>query len=448
MATENSQQSTAQIIAANNALFLKYGRTNYTPVITGQLASGNAGGSATSVFSLTPSDVPSVPKWLSALDVWVVLPVSLTLAAGESVMVSPLAPYSAINFQGLLAGANLWPSTTSLVPWWLDSITSGVHLDPWTVGPNITTSNPVSGSSTYVPPPTSWFNPGSAPTMTTLGNELIPQMPVLPGQTITNSGTSAETLNYTFIFPVRLQFQRRRSEPWGMIPLGSPTGRPRFIVQLNSLIGVQPENNLFVNSTNSNNSAVTGESGAEIYLVPHAVSLGLLPQGVNVNKPVVGLGLALNYNSQYTFSTAGSIKYVTHEVDMLYTAIYHILINNQNTIDPDYIGLWNSQEDTSARYSYDATAGNLQEYYWNVLETYGRYLPRGVVIYDMERGKFPWLPSVTPYQAYMSPSTLYAASAGVQATPNMATALRVPSGTMLSNCYVATYSFGLQTVPY
>lgn len=419
--------------------FLRFARTQPMPVQIGTLAAGNPGGQATSILTWNPNNIPEVPGWCSEIDLIFEIPVTLTVGVGVTATMSPLAPYSALSAQMILAGSPEWPSNTSLVPFWLDEITNrGTGFDPYKRGPALATPNQLPGDLT------TQFDTGLLGPTFAGGADTI-----LPGGTVAGGGAGV-TRNIVLRGTVRIQLQRLRSKMWGMIPLGDPQNRPVLRMQLNSLVGDTAENNLFIQDpSGAGVTAVVGAGGITCYAIFRTKSLDVLPGSVTeLPQPVVGMGLNITYDNSWTINNAGAIVYQAQRTAQIYTAIHHLLVNGGVPIRPDYFALWLTQNAQSARWAYDASAGTMQEYYTDMIRRYGRYLPRGHMVADFQNGDFPDIPRETPYNGLMSPDVAYAAAAGVAATPNMSTALRVPAGTVMDGTYVASYSFGLVRVPY
>jgi hypothetical protein len=181
-------------------------------------------------------------------------------------------------------------------------------------------------------------------------------------------------------------------------------------------------------------------------------SLDVLPQTVQqMQQPMVQLGLNVTYDNSFQIQNAGAILYQYQRTAQIYNTIFHGFVNGNNPaspIDVDYFGLWLTQNQASARWSYDASAGTMQDYFSDLFHRYKRYLPKGVFVVDLDNGQVPEIPRETPYNGLMSPDTAYAAAAGVAATPNMATAFRIPAGTAMSGAYAAIWTLGLVRVPY
>jgi hypothetical protein len=459
MATaKTTQETAAEAIAANNSQFLRYARTQPYPVLVGSLPSGASGGSAQSIVEWTESQVPQDAGWMRAVTFTVSLPVALTLAAGESVTLSGYAPTCGLNFWPSLAGSPEFPNTAPLLVWACEEQRRG-----WLRGPlgYPTMAYPVASeppSNTYTPSSEiisltgafgSFIDTGPYPTViwNTTSNE-----PVAPGQTIGNSGTAAETIDLLVQFSQRVTFQIRRDKTWGMLPIGDPSRRVQLNLQLNSLIGSNSVQNLFVNSTSSSNSASLSAAGT-VYAILETANIDLLPSKngqplVVVGAPTVQYGLNLVTDNLVSIASSGSIKTIAHRSAMAYMSIHHFLLNNGLPQRGDYFGLWITQNAQTARWAYDSTVGNFQQYFTSYNRIYGSYPLTGHYLVDLESGEFPPLPSATPYQAEMSPDGLYADALGVEATPNMHTAIRVPSEVSLSNGQVAIYSTGLISVPY
>lgn len=415
--------------------FLRFARTQPLPVQVGTLAAGDTGGQATSLIAWNPNNIAEVPGWASELDLIISLPIEITTAAASAVKMSPLAPYSALAAQMILAGSPEWPQNTSLVPFWLDAITNSRGFDPFMYGPTVRTTN---GVPSDVDP--EWYDGGAGAASFAGGADTL-----LPGQTL----TAATTYNIVVTFTVRIQLQRLRSKMWGMIPLGDPQNRPVLRMQLNALLGTNPENNMFISDGVAGTTAAVDTGGVQVTAVFRTKTLDVLPPEIQqMPQPQVGLGLNLIYDNSFSIQNAGAIVYQGQRTAMIYSAIHHILVNDGLPIRGDYFGLWLTQNQQSARWAYDAGAGTFQDYYEDVLRRYHRSLPQGHYVADLANGDFPDIPRETPYNGLMSPDVAYAATVGVAASPNMSTAVRIPAGVAITNAYLATYAFGLVRVPY
>jgi hypothetical protein len=458
MAAKTTQQQTtaADAIAQNNQLFLRYARTQPYPVLVGSIPQGATGGTAQSLVEWTEPQVPQDAGWMRAVTFTVTLPVSLTLAAGASVTVSNYAPTCAFNFWPSLAGSPEFPNTAPLLVWACEEQRRGWARAPLGLPvqsiPAMATSVPSNSITPVGPVVANIFNVlDMGPNPTLIWNNTSNQG-VLPGQTITNSGTAAETIDLLVQFSQRVTFQVRHNRTWGMLPIGDPSRRVQLNLQLNALIGTNSVQNLFVNSTSTANSASL-YGAATVYAVLETANIDLLPSKngqplVMIGAPVVEYGLNLTTDNLVSVPSAGSIRTIAHRSAMAYLAIHHFLLNNGLPQRADYFGLWITQNSQTARWAFDATLGNFQQYFTNYNRIYGSFPLVGHYLVDLESGEFPPLPSLTPFQAAMSPDATYAAALGVEPTPNMNTAIRVPSQASLVNGQVAVYSVGLIAVPY
>jgi hypothetical protein len=168
----------------------------------------------------------------------------------------------------------------------------------------------------------------------------------------------------------------------------------------------------------------------------------------NVAQPTVVMGLAIDSNTGLAIPNAGQIVPITKRQAMLYEKMFLILVNDQQVLEADYFGLWNTAQQTSARDEYDHNQGNFHMYYDWVHETYNRFLPKGVYVSDLFSGEIPEFPKATPFQAVMTPDVNLANARQIAATPAMQQAIRIPSGTTINGGYVVSYDFGLLPVPY
>lgn len=436
MSTTTQPQVTPQQLAQ---LFLKYART-YPGVIQIGNITGGAGisGGATNTV-VWNKDVPVAPSWAEACVLQITVPLSVTLPANSTATISPFFPWCLFAHNLVLGGAPPFASPISGVPFWLDEITSRSEAydtsdnDPTDIATawRNNAGNTNNGGTSFA------FNLGG----------------LTPGGTIVNAGTAAVTNTYTLTFRYRINLGRswhNRQAPnlFGFIPLGDPMNRPRLDMFLNPIVGTHPEDNAIQDLGNKGITAnITNAQSVAVNLCWESKSLDILPSGVTVPSPLVGMGLAINSNPQ-AVQNAGQIVQVQHRAAMIYEKTFHLLINNQQPVDADYFGLWVTGEEQSARWEYDANQANMWKYYDDLHRRYGRYMPNGVFISDYIGGEDPRDPSNTEYDALMSPDVTYAAMAGIAATPAMYTALRVPNGVAMNGAYIKTYSFGLVSVPY
>lgn len=451
-ATPPSQANQAASAITN---FLSIAPKKYTTIL-GTIATGSSGGS--SAVAVWQQQIPIVPAFCTAVDYEIQIPLTATPSVAKSVVMSPWAPYSAISNQLTLGGAPPWP-LTELTPWYLDNIVHQQEYDPgypglgnnvlWfgdtTVQNGITTSfldqgpypNKISGTATGL---------GASP----YGD---------PGNFLSN-GTTA--VSGTIQFRCRQQLQRKRHLLWGAIPFGDPQNRPANLTTLNALSGNLPEQNLFQTINNTAWTAAPVTNGTtNVYTTYELAYVDLLYPGMQAPpQPTVGYGLQLNQFSTVGLNS-GTIYPITHRTAMLYTSIHQLLINGFNAtgtlatsqpawgVEADYYGLWDDQDQQSARWSFDAQVNTFQQWFVNLQRIYNRYFQTGHYFCNFENmGDLPDLPSVSPYMGLMSPDANYAQLFGIPVTPAMTTSVRVPSGTTAYSPYARNYSFGLVKVPY
>jgi hypothetical protein len=414
-------------------VFLKYAPER-SIAITGTLATGNTGGSSGNItWQALP---PETPVWCASVDfentstvIAVVVPIT------QAFTISPYAPYSAWSQMFAIAGANPWP-LTECTPWMFDNTTETRDYDDSYpgLGNSVTAGT---GVADYLNNSNVIDQGPAAPNFLSAA--------VAPGVTTTNVGTASATFTLTWSYNIHIQLKRLARKLWGAIPLGDPKNRLSTQFQLNPIVGNNPEQN-FIVSAGAGVTAST--SGTTTITANYNVrDIDILPKGVATPSPTVGLGLTMNATS-VTIASANLVVPFQHTDAMAYTAIHHLLINNQLPIRPDYMGLWLTQEQKSARYDYDSVANTLAEYWLKYHRTYHRYPYKGHFLVDLARGGFPDIPSVTPYNAIMSPDESYAAMFGIASTPSMQTAMRIATGTSLTNAYARLYEIGLVKVPY
>ena len=418
-ATPQSQASQAQ--AALNSYLAIAPTKKYA--IQGTLASGSAGGGASNVT--WTENIPIIPAFCTSVDYEITLTVTPTFTTGTPTW-SNFAPYCAINNQFTLGGAPPWPYT-ELTAFYLDEVMHRRNWDPAYSG--------LGGQGLA-----SNANPAFANTLDYGVSGSIPSFGANPGSTVT-TGTAK-----TFQFTVRQQFQRKRHLLWGAIPFGDPENRPSNLISLNSLVGNNPEQNLIL--AGGGNATATITSQMVVKAIYNLSYIDLLPPSVGQPPaPAVGYGLQVTPSSPSGL-TAGNIFKITHRNAQVYTAMHHILVNNALPIQADYFGLWDDQDQQSARWSYDNSVNTFNNYFTDYHRVYGKYPMTGVYTAELDDGVFPEVPSVTPYRGLMSPDASYAQAFDLPVTPAMTTALRIPSTDTATNPYVRTYEFGLVRVPY
>ena len=426
-ATPATGNSAVAAQAANLAGWLQYAYTNpWTQLAT--LPGGSAGGSSAGLFTLNPSDIPVSAQWCSAIKYQVTLNLTVTIPAGGSVTVSPFFPFSSLIQALTLAGAPPW-NQLEMTAWYLDEISRGQDFDPGFAG--LGQSSPVSAStSPYQDDGGNW----------NLGG-------LVPGSTLTNSGTAAVATNYTVKFTVRQQLQRRRHLGFGLVPFGDNENRPQQQLILAPTIGSNPEQNAFVGASAGVTAVTNGNSTANIVYELRGLDVqGALAKGV-VPEPTASFGLQVDASSP-SIQNAGATKYFQHKTAMLYESIHHLLVNDGLPIRADYFGLWLTNIQQNSRWAFDASVNTFQDYYETMHERYQRYLPKGHFLADLASGDIPQFPNATPYVGQMTPDITLATSLGIAPTPAMSTALRVPSGTTMIGAYARIYSFGLVPVNY
>jgi hypothetical protein len=375
--------------------------------------------------------LPIIPSFCTGIDYTITLPVTLTLGASTgSATLSEFAPYCAVQQQLTIGGAPPWPMT-ELTPWYMDQVIHKINFDPNYPG--------YGDNASY------WA------TITDQGstvNKIGGSGSLSPSTTVTNTTTAATNTNYTWTFKVRQQFQRKRQLLWGAVPFGDPENRPYNAMQVGTLLGVNPEQNLFTGAAGTGTACVLQSAGMSVVARYSLAYVDLLPPGMTAPpQPTVGYGLQMVPFST-TGLSAGVINPITHRTAMLYTHIHQLLINNQLPVQADYFGLWDDQDQQSSRWNYDLSQNTFQTYFDKFHRVYRHYPLVGQYVCDFEGGEFPEIPSVTPLDAVMSPDASYAATFGVPVTPAMTTAIRLPSGDTATNCYIRTYAFGLVRVPY
>lgn len=412
-----------------NQTFLSYAVTKPTPTVLGTIASGSSGGPQSPV--VWAKVIPVSPRWIDRISVYASIPYTITVPAGATCYVSALAPWCVLQQRLTIAGSPPWDQQ-SLVPFYLDNITRTRAWDPAIAGVpiRITGTNPTPNWVAYQDRGSWQFDMGNAN--------------LIPGASLT-AGTYVGTMT----FRGTIQLQRRRRMLFGTIPNGSPQDRPDFEMYLSPFVGPQPWNSLIQDpSASGATGATTGT--ATVIATYWSKGLDQLPAGVNPplsSDITVGLGWQIN-GFNVSIQSAGAIQEIQHRTGMLYQKIFHLLYNNQQLLRADYFGDWITGEQSNNRWEFDASQNNFNPLFEQVEDRYHRTLPLGVYVADYVSGDLPDLPGETPYVAAQTPDQDYANSFGVAFMPAMETAIRIPSGTAMSNGGVYVLAMGYTEVPY
>lgn len=438
MATQTSQV-TPQDIAY---LFLQYAREDFSAIQNGTGPLNVSGG--TQLFTWdTP--VQDYAAWCTSIDLLVYLPITVTVPAGASYSWSPFLPYNLLLTNLLIGGSESIPPVT-LVPFWLDDITSRRDWDQMLYGPG----NPVAGPVI----PAVWLDDGSSVDTAPAGSPAA-ALPVTPGSTFTNSGTATVTQNYTFVFYARMQmarnlYARRQENLVGAVPLGDPSSRPLLNVRVAQLVGTQPENNPIINASSGVTATTSTTTAGTVRALWKSRTLDQLPPSLagGIPTPQVMMALELDTNSGYAIPNSGQFAKLQIRTAMLYHKRFEVLVNDQGVTDPDYTALWYSDNRSNARYEFDDQTNTLWAKYMKYQKDYGRYLPKGVTVHDFIGGADPEVPMFTPYRGIITPSVALANLANLKPYPAAQTVTRIKNGTAVTNAYVTTYDFGLVPVSY
>jgi hypothetical protein len=463
----NTQQASPQEITYQ---WLRYSKDDYTSVQNGTAPFSSQGGQAAARFNWDV-DTPRNPFWCWAIAFQFRLTVTLSIPAGGTVTLSPFAPYSGIGVQ-LTIGGGQAIQPMSLVPFWLDELTSRRDNDWTQYAPGMVADpawGPAAGQGALVPGvPASlsflpqWAWDGSDYTGGT--NGVIQPLAITdqagakyyPGQVIPNSGGTTLNLTMTFRFQAWMQlgrklYGRNLEDLTGCIPMGDPANRPTLYVNVASLIGTFPEQNMFVSNAAGALAAsaithATTPSTCQVIWV--CKQLDQLPDNVSVGTPKVLSALEVNTNGGFSVQNAGQFVNLIFDTAMVYNKRFHVVVNNQLPVSADYFGIWYSENQSNARFFWDGTLNNLQEYFRMIRQVYGRNMPQGVYVADLVGGRFPEFPRETPYRGEIVTSTTLAGLTGLKPYPNAQTTLRYQAGSPMSSAYVNTYSFGTVPVSY
>lgn len=421
-----------QQLAQEIATFLAYARRQFHLTQAGSIPSGSSGGSATSQAQFNPTDIEQDAVYIDSIDLFCTLPITLVVPASGSCVVSPYAPYVAVQTKFTVAGASRFEYVAGSIHF-LDELTSYEWWDPAMSYPS--SYGAISGQ----------FDNGSSQATgwypNTDGSGAFQ-----PGATISNTSTASVNVSGTLQFRVRVRLRRRRPNLWGCVPAGDPQNVPALFVQLSALVGTDPTNALFT-SASSGVTASLSSAGSVLAVYPN-LSVDVLPAGVPMPVPLMQMAYNMNYNGSTPITSSGTIIPVAFKTDMLYDKIFILLVNNQLPQVSDYWSLWLTQNEASNRWKFDSSENNYQEYFNQLHQVYKRYFPKGCLINDMYSGEHPEFPGTTPTKAAMSPDSSYAALEGVPPAPLMTMAFRIPSGTTLTSPKASVYELGVQRAAY
>lgn len=396
--------------------------------IVGTLPSGSTGGNLANIT--WQSTIPTQPAYVTDVTYEVTLTVDLTLPAGGSATFSPFAPWSIFSQEFNLGGSQGW-NFLPFTAFYLDSLRNKINYDP--NYPGLGNNSEYFGTVLTEGPFTTGL--GGAGSLT-------------PGQVVTNSGTTSATTTYAFTFRLYQKFQRMHTNLWGAFPIGDASFPLTNSIQLNPLVGTDPQRSAFVNVTTGGTAETSGTTYVTAVYNTRALNASVtVSNGVNLPSPKVVYGLQVNEVTQ-SINTTNSVLWMAHNTAMLYTYLASIFINDQAPFTPSAWGIGPTQVFTAARTMYLDTQNTFNEYFARYQRIHGRYPLEGVMEWDLERGDFPPISSVTPFQGWMTPNVKYAAEFGIPATPAMATFYKVPSSVTLNNATLTNYSFGLVNVDY
>jgi hypothetical protein len=415
----------AQGNATQTDTFLKYAPLRHI-AITGTLPLSSTGGA--NAYVTWQSLPPETPVWCTSVDFFVSWKLNIVVPTTQAFTISPFAPYAAFSNQFTIAGAPTWP-LIECTPFLFEyqRSTRGFDMGYLGLGQNAGYLANVVDTGPY--------------------GQNFDAAAVAPGVATTNAATTSATYTLTWVFCVHIELQRKRSALWGAIPLGDPKNRLNTLFQLNNLIGTQPEQNLIVVAGAGVTAALDGTTQTTVIACYNVRDIDILPNGVATPSPQVELGYTINSYTQ-SITSAGIIYPMQHIAAMAYEAVHHVLVNVQVPIRPDYMGLWLTQEQKAARYDFDSQANTLAEYWERYRRQFQRYPYKGHFQIDLTRGAFPDIPSLDPYDGLMTPDSTYGDMFGVKATPSWQTAIRIATGTGLTNAYVREYEVGLVKVGY
>ncbi len=399
-----------------------------TPLgIVGTIPSGSAGGNVANVS--WQQTLAAEPAYITRADYYVSMTIELTLPANGSATFSPYAPYSLFNQQYSIGGTTPW-SALSMLAFYLDDNRFTVNTDE-----NYPGLGDNSGFFANI------LDLGSFSTVLGGAGSLT------PGQTVTNSTTAPVTNTYTFSFVLPQRLQRRMSNLWGAIPLGDASYEVVNQLQLNPLVGTDPTLAAFINATSGTTATTGSQTTVTAIYTTRSLNSSVQVSNAALPKPSVGFGMQINQNKR-SITTGGAWLYSAHTTGMLYTYIAEVFVNDGSPVQMSGMAIGPTQKIQGARTIYEDTQNTLNLYWTRYHRVHGRYPLDGVIEWDLERGDYPPIVSVTPFVGYMTPNDVYSGLFGVPATPAMATFYKPGSNLTLTNASVWDYTYGLVEVGY
>ena len=281
-----------------------------------------------------------------------------------------------------------------------------------------------------------------------------------PGSTIgSSSSTSAQTVTVTSKFWYRFYFQQNpvdKNTLYGCMPLGSPTFRPEFHLNIaDNLVSNNQFLSTVVNTTPANavTATLTDVSGTAVW---SALNVPVLPVDVN-NKPnpvipanmVPTIGMArFTTDLSPEAINLGSSNPFYHRVAMIYHKIFHnvVVSSAANTTNVTNFRLATNAANDGIIWEYDDP--NLASYQVLNLRRYGRYLPSGVLLADFQSGH---LPKSQEGSEFMTPSQQLAQAFNLPLTPTMQTSITLSTAASPASGtidYLDMGAVGLQPVTY
>lgn len=371
----------AAAVAAANANFLTYSR----PDVQTLQAVAPVGSSSGSIFSNTPFQV--TPEWVRSFTLFFTMSIDFTLGAADVVTMSPYAPYSAFTEQQQLGGTQLVRGA-NLTARYLDEITRLVNGDPAYAG----------------------TNGAKAAAALAAANQF--SMSVAPGASLSASQT------VTVTGKVRLLCQRYRDQVYGLLPLGDPSNTLKEYFNYN-LIGSDALSALIVSTNGASTATIVSSS---FTLAANCLKTQLLPSGISAAQaePTVGVVCQINELQNAAPVGNGNLASVWHQEGFIYEKIFNALYDGATPLNPTLVALSPTGRLTDAFYTYQTSDNSILSYYDLQQQVYGRYLPDGVAVYDLESGDFPPIVGATPQISQMTPNANVAASVpGMTPTPAM-----------------------------
>lgn len=374
--------------------------------------------------TLTAADLNDVTGYGDFADIFLQYSLSVAIPAGKQAKISPYFPFNLVRVTNDVGG---------VVQQGVDSYVHYIEMltrkndgsDPGYVGEGGSATNDVSTDL--------W------------------DLSASPGSLIGSAtSTAAQTVALTANFWFRYYF---RQDPvdvltaYGYMPYGSETFRPHLNFSLPAnWTGTDPWANPVLNNGTTPVVTVTSIAGTVNW---HALNIPFLPYGFSGSVPNLTVGMArFTAADSVPITGVGSLIPIRHRVAMVYHKIIHCVYVNSAADTADVTDFELDANAASDGIIWQFNDANLLSYHSVNLRRYGRLLPSGVLVADMQSGQ---LPDQQLGSELMTPDQSLAQAFALPLTPTMQTGITISGSVALNSADTSNIkmaALGLQPVNY